>query len=259
VRRSGRARLDRGFNGDVLTEVDLAAVIASIVSARPGDHRAHPVENPARMARGDRRSRQRPRFLEKPDPHQITCDTINAGIYVLEPDTFDRIPTDIAWSIERSYFPSLIERKETFVAYVYKGYWIDIGTPEKYMQVHRDIMDRRYHTPPFSGDDRAATARGCVAPTARVEEGAILANPGLVGCSALYATAAPRNTTSVATSATRPRRSNSRRAPRVAMISRTTRASARTPSSAIRFWAAAATSAAARLWKTARSSETSRS
>ncbi len=63
---------------------------------------------------------------------------------MLEPDTFDRIPKDTPWSIERSFFPSLIERKEAFVAYVYRGYWIDIGTPEKYMQVHRDIMDRHY-------------------------------------------------------------------------------------------------------------------
>src|SRR5438105_4979057 len=90
------------------------------------------------------------RFLEKPKPEEITCDTINAGIYILEPDTFDRIPKDTAWSIERSFFPSLIERKETFVAYVYRGYWIDIGTPEKYTQVHRDIMDGRYRTPPFA-------------------------------------------------------------------------------------------------------------
>ena len=63
---------------------------------------------------------------------------------MLEPDTFDRIPKDTPWSIERSFFPSLIERGETFVAYVDRGYWIDIGTPEKYMQVHRDIMDGRY-------------------------------------------------------------------------------------------------------------------
>ena len=61
---------------------------------------------------------------------------------MLEPDTLDRIPKDTNWSIERSYFPSLVERGETFVAYVYRGYWIDIGTPEKYVQVHRDIMDR---------------------------------------------------------------------------------------------------------------------
>ena len=56
------------------------------------------------------------RFLEKPNADEITCDTINAGIYILEPDTFDRIPKDTPWSIERSFFPSLIERGETFIA-----------------------------------------------------------------------------------------------------------------------------------------------
>src|SRR5213596_3219121 len=145
------------FNGDVLTQVDLPAVIAL--------HRERkakativltPVENPSAygLVETDGAGNVQ-RFLEKPDPHQITCDTINAGIYVLEPETFDRIPTDTAWSIERSYFPSLIERGETFVAYVYKGYWIDIGTPAKYLQVHRDIMDGRYQAPPFNGTPSA--------------------------------------------------------------------------------------------------------
>ena len=112
------------------------------------------------------------RFLEKPKPDEITCDTINAGIYMLEPDTFDRIPKDTPWSIERSFFPSLIERGETFVAYVYRGYWIDIGTPEKYMQVHRDIMDGRYRAAPFAG-----AAAAWVSPGARVEEGATIEGP----------------------------------------------------------------------------------
>ena len=58
---------------------------------------------------------------------------------------------DVAWSIERSFFPSFIERGETFLASIYRDYWIDIGTPEKYMQVHRDIMDGRYSMPPFDG------------------------------------------------------------------------------------------------------------
>ena len=136
------------FNGDVLTEVDLAAVIAL--------HRERkakativltPVDNPTAygLVETDAAGNIQ-RFLEKPNPDEITCDTINAGIYVLEPDTFDRIPKDTPWSIERSFFPSLIERGETFVAYVDRGYWIDIGTPEKYMQVHRDIMDGRYRS-----------------------------------------------------------------------------------------------------------------
>ena len=96
-----------------------------------GDDRADPGREPARLRPGrDRRATGNiQRFLEKPGEDEITCNTINAGIYVLEPDTFDRIPKDTAWSIERSFFPSLIERGETFVAYVYNGYWIDIGTP----------------------------------------------------------------------------------------------------------------------------------
>jgi NDP-sugar pyrophosphorylase family protein len=166
------------FNGDVLTQVDLAAVIAL--------HRERkakativltPVENPSAYGLVETDARGNIlRFLEKPNADEITCDTINAGIYVLEPDTFDRIPKDTPWSIERSFFPSLIERHETFVAYVDRGYWIDIGTPDKYMQVHRDVMDGRYvahRAAPF------VTAPGAawVSPDARIEDGAIVDAP----------------------------------------------------------------------------------
>src|SRR6202790_3539410 len=83
------------FNGDVLTEVDVAAVIrlhrerkakATIVLT--------PVDNPGAygLVESDAEGNVL-RFLEKPDPQQITSNTINAGIYVLEPDTFDRIPS----------------------------------------------------------------------------------------------------------------------------------------------------------------------
>jgi NDP-sugar pyrophosphorylase family protein len=171
------------FNGDVLTQIDLADVIALHRSRRA---RATivltPVENPRAygLVETDRDGNVR-RFLEKPEPDQITCDTINAGIYVLEPETFDRIPRNTAWSIERSYFPSLVERHETFVAYIYRGYWIDIGTPAKYLQVHRDIMDGRFLAPPFE----TAQGRAWVAPDARVEQGAELDGPCYVGEGAL--------------------------------------------------------------------------
>jgi NDP-sugar pyrophosphorylase family protein len=166
------------FNGDVLTEIDLAAVLrlhrdrkarATIVLT--------PVENPAAygLVETDAEGNVR-RFLEKPSPEEITCDTINAGIYVLEPETFDRIPRDTAWSIERSYFPSLVERGETFVAYTYRGYWIDIGTPEKYTQVHRDIMDGRYKAPPFhDGQPKIWTA-----PDTRIDESATIEGPAFL-------------------------------------------------------------------------------
>jgi NDP-sugar pyrophosphorylase family protein len=163
------------FNGDVLTNVDLAAVLqlhrerkakATIVLT--------PVENPTAygLVETDAQGNIK-RFLEKPNADEITCDTINAGIYILEPDTFDRIPKGQPWSIERSFFPSLIERGETFVAYVDRGYWIDIGTPEKYTQVHRDIMDGRCRAVPFLDTPGAAH----VSPGARIEEGAIIEGP----------------------------------------------------------------------------------
>jgi NDP-sugar pyrophosphorylase family protein len=164
------------FNGDVLTQIDLAAVLrlhrerqarATIVLT--------PVENPSAygLVETDGAGNIQ-RFIEKPQPDQITTNHINAGIYVLEPETFDRIPTAVPWSIERSYFPSLIERGETFVAYVYDGYWIDIGTPEKYRQVHRDIMDGRYLAEPFR---EPGGARIVVSPDARIEDGAIVEGP----------------------------------------------------------------------------------
>lgn len=164
------------FNGDVLSQVDVNAVLAL--------HRERkakativltPVENPRAygLVETDARGNIQ-RFLEKPGDNEITCNTINAGIYILEPDTFERIPKDTAWSIERSFFPSLIERGETFVAYIDHGYWIDIGTPAKYLEVHRDIMDARYAAPPFAG---LAPGAPWVAPDVKEEEGVEIQGP----------------------------------------------------------------------------------
>jgi NDP-sugar pyrophosphorylase family protein len=166
------------FNGDVLTEIDLAAVIALHRERRAkATIVLTPVGNPAAygLVETDAGGNIR-RFLEKPKPDEITCNTINAGIYVLEPETFDRIPRDLPWSIERSFFPSLVERHETFVAYVYDGYWIDIGTPDKYMQVHRDIMDRRYQAAPFT----ETVSSAWVSPHARVDDGVAIEGPCFV-------------------------------------------------------------------------------
>src|SRR5215203_2666708 len=159
------------FNGDVLTQVDLGGLIDFHRSRRA---RATivltPVDNPTAYGLVETDSASNIlRFLEKPKREEITCDTINAGIYVLEPDTFDRIPKDVAYSIERGYFPSLVERGEPFFAYVDRGYWIDIGTPEKYVQVHRDMFDGR-----FSGGGFGERPRPVVALDARIEEGAQL-------------------------------------------------------------------------------------
>jgi len=171
------------FNGDVMTSVDVNRVLAM--------HRQRgakativltPVDNPSAYGLVETsEDGSVKRFVEKPDPNQITCDTINAGIYVLEPETFDRISKDVAYSIERSYFPSLVERGEPFVAYIDRGYWIDIGTPEKYVQVHRDMFDGRFVGGLFAVADRS---QPIVSPDARVEDGARLEAPCFIDAGA---------------------------------------------------------------------------
>jgi len=170
------------FNGDVLTEIDLAAVVdyhrssnakATIVLT--------PVDNPSAygLVETDSNGNVR-RFLEKPNPNEITCNTINAGIYVLEPGTFDRIPTGTHYSIERRYFPSLIEQQEPFVAYIDNGYWLDIGTPDKYLQGHRDILDGRCQSGQFT---EPVGRNPTISPGARLNASARLDGPCFIGAS----------------------------------------------------------------------------
>ena len=171
------------FNGDVMTDVDLPAVLAK---HRDAQARATivltPVDNPTAYGLVETSADGHvTRFLEKPAAHEITCNTINAGIYVLEPQTFDRIPKDTNYSIERAYFPSLVERGETFVAHIERGYWIDIGTPEKYLQVHRDMFDGRFAGGLFRTADRTVPM---VSPDARIDAGAMLEGPCFVDAGA---------------------------------------------------------------------------
>ena len=170
------------FNGDVMTSVDVKAVLAL---HRARDARATivltPVENPSAYGLVETAPDGRvQRFIEKPGAGEITCNTINAGIYVLEPSTFDRISKDVSYSIERAYFPSLIDNGETFLAYVDDGYWIDIGTPEKYQQVHRDMFDGRFARGPASSGDRQPV----VSPEARIDEGATIEGPCFIDATA---------------------------------------------------------------------------
>jgi mannose-1-phosphate guanylyltransferase len=137
-----------------------------------------PVPNPSAygLVETDADGRVR-RFIEKPDPAQITTDTINAGIYVLETSTLALMPPAVNHSIERAFFPALLARGDRVTAYVHRGYWIDIGTPEKYLQVHRDILGGRF---PVALAGRA-TGGGWVHEDAKVDPGAVLEPPFYVG------------------------------------------------------------------------------
>lgn len=137
------------FNGDILCELDLTAVIeqhrlrratATLVLKR--------VENPSAYGLVETGAEGRvTRFLEKPSADEITCNTINAGIYVLEPEVLTAIPAGENYSFERGVFPGLLRNQRPVFAWISDGYWIDIGTPHKYMQVHQDILHRRFRPP----------------------------------------------------------------------------------------------------------------
>ena len=148
------------FNGDIFTDLDLAAVIAS--------HRERkaaativlaPVENPSAYGlvetEADGRVR---RFLEKPKPEEITCNTINAGVYVLEPHLLDYIPEGEPFSFEYQLFPAILAANEPFYAYTWEGYWLDIGAPSRYLQAHYDLLAGRLHSYRVERPPLAATA-----------------------------------------------------------------------------------------------------
>lgn len=167
------------FNGDILTDVDLPAVVAA---HRSSSARATlvltPVANPSAFGLVETDASGRVlRFTEKPEPSQITTNTINAGIYVLESASLALMPPRENHSIERSFFPALLARGDLVRAHVHEGYWIDIGTPEKYLQVHRDILSGRF--PVALEADRYRG--GWLHRSARVEDGAELQPPFYIG------------------------------------------------------------------------------
>ena len=168
------------FNGDVLTDVDLPAVVrAHRESGAKATLVLAPVPNPAAygLVETDATGRVKS-FIEKPsDPSQITTDTINAGIYVLDTSTLALMPPGENHSIERAFFPALLRRGDLVRAWIHRGYWIDIGTPEKYLQVHRDILQARFPVQ-LEAEPREG---GWAHPTARIDARAELEGRFYVG------------------------------------------------------------------------------
>ncbi len=84
-------------------------------------------------------------FLEKPRPEEIDTNLINAGMYVLEPEVLGLVPPGRPVSIERDVFPKLAGEGSVF-GIALDGYWLDVGTPEAYLQAHRDVLERSFAT-----------------------------------------------------------------------------------------------------------------
>jgi NDP-sugar pyrophosphorylase family protein len=162
------------LNGDVLTDLDLSAMLAAH-EARGAAATIYltPVENPTAYGLVELEPDGRVhRFLEKPGWEEVTTNTINGGIYVLERELLDLIPRGQPFSIEREFFPLLLKRGLPFYGFVSAGYWLDIGTPAKYLQAQQDLLARRLRAhaePPGGGGPRGwIDTTATVAPSARV-------------------------------------------------------------------------------------------
>jgi mannose-1-phosphate guanylyltransferase/phosphomannomutase len=83
------------------------------------------------------------RFLEKPSWGQVFTDTINTGIYVLDPEVLRHIPTDRPYDFSKELFPLLLEMGKPLYGFVCDGYWQDIGNLDQYRQANFDALDER--------------------------------------------------------------------------------------------------------------------
>ena len=134
------------LNGDVLTDLDLTALMRHHEQAGAlATLGLYPVDDPTAYGL----VRHRPdggitEFLEKPDPAEIDTDEVNAGTYVLEREVLAEIAPDANVSIERDVFPRLVGRGLHGIRL--DGYWMDIGTPERYLQASWDILEGRVET-----------------------------------------------------------------------------------------------------------------
>jgi mannose-1-phosphate guanylyltransferase len=142
------------LNGDIFHNRDFTGMLKF--------HRRHrakativlsPVDDPTMygVIETDKRNKVK-RFLEKPKPEEVTTNMINAGTYVLEPEVLQRVPPDTRFTFEREVFPQMLTDGLPVYAYPTDNYWMDTGTPEKYLQLHRDLLNGKHDSYSFEKD-----------------------------------------------------------------------------------------------------------
>ena len=133
------------ISGDALTDLDLDEVVdahrakgaaATLVLKRMQD----PLEFGIVMTDADGRIE---RFLEKPTWGQVFSDTINTGIYVLEPEVLDLIPSDQPYDFSAELFPLMLDKGLPLYGYVIDAYWEDVGNLDAYLRAQKDALERR--------------------------------------------------------------------------------------------------------------------
>ncbi|MEJ2215085.1 MAG: sugar phosphate nucleotidyltransferase [Gemmatimonadota bacterium] len=172
------------ISGDVLTDFDLGAALA--------EHERHDAEativltsvaNP--LAFGivivDRETSRIERFLEKPTWGEVFSDTINTGIYVLEPAALHRVPLGEERDFSRHLFPAMLQDGAALFGHVAEGYWRDIGNLDEYRQANEDILRDRVRVELDGVERRLGEGRVVLSGDAVLAEGVEVRGTVLLG------------------------------------------------------------------------------
>ena len=171
------------ISGDVLTDFDISKAIefhknkkaiATMILTR--------VENPLQfgVVITDKNGKVE-RFLEKPSWGEVFSDTINTGIYILEPEIFKYIPENKDVDFSKNLFPQLLKEGKGLFGYIADGYWKDIGNHEEYRLAHYDILDKKIKINVL-GDKKEINGKTVIiGKNSVIEDGVIVDNNVIVG------------------------------------------------------------------------------
>ena len=181
--RNAMEHLDERFlviSGDVLTDIDLGAILAfhdehDAMATIGLVHVENPLEFGIVITREDGAIE---RFLEKPTWGQVFSDTINTGIFVLEPEIFDYIEPDRPVDFSGEVFPALLADGKPLFGAIADGYWEDVGTLEAYVRAHKDMLDGavEVNVPGFEMSDGVWLGEG-----AEIHPEAVIHGPAVIG------------------------------------------------------------------------------
>jgi mannose-1-phosphate guanylyltransferase len=181
--KNAEAHLNHTFavlNGDIFTDLDITDMLAFHRRCKAQVTIALTwVDNPSAFGIVETETNGRvSRFIEKPSPDRITTNWINAGIYLLEPEVLQQIPANTHYMFERGLFPRLLELGAPIYGYPFRGYWIDMGTPEKYWRLNFDLLLGKTSSPisyEFASD------RICIQGDVTISPSAKITGPALIG------------------------------------------------------------------------------
>jgi mannose-1-phosphate guanylyltransferase len=179
--KNAEALLDEPFfvlNGDIITGIDLTKMMRRHRKIKPKASIAlTPVDNPTIYGVVETEANGMvKRFVEKPSWEEVTTNLINAGIYILEPEVLRYVPPATPSMFEYYLFPLLLSKGEPILSYPSTTYWIDVGTPEKYLRVNHDLLSNKA---PSLSIYCAQASNAQIHPSAQIE-GPVLIGEGCI-------------------------------------------------------------------------------